>query len=63
MKLPAKAVAALLSAVGTWGLTASVGGISIQEYFGLLIALGGAYAVYLTPFEGSKPSGKRSTSL
>ena len=42
-----KAVAALLGAVGTWGVTAMEDErVAGSEWFGLLIALGTALAVY-----------------
>lgn len=44
-----KALAALLGAVGTWGVTASDGGIGAGEWFGLVVALGTALSVYAFP--------------
>ncbi|MEO6574240.1 MAG: hypothetical protein ABIP89_10395 [Polyangiaceae bacterium] len=45
-----KSIAALLGAVGTWGATAAVdGSISLVEWFGLLIALSTAFAVFAVP--------------
>lgn len=35
-----KSLAALLLAIGTWGVTAAPNGISAVECFGLLVALG-----------------------
>jgi len=45
-----KAIAAILGAVGTWGITAADDGITTGEYFGLLFALGTALAVYSVPY-------------
>ncbi|HWH01936.1 MAG TPA: hypothetical protein VNV66_22070 [Pilimelia sp.] len=45
-----KALAALLGAVGTWGVTAAEdGSIVLGEWFGLLVALGTALGVYALP--------------
>jgi hypothetical protein len=46
----AKALAAILGAVGTWGTTAAADGqITSQEYFGLLLAISTALVVYVLP--------------
>lgn len=45
-----KAIAALLAAISTWGLTAAVdNSITLVEYFGLLGAVAAAVTVYATP--------------
>lgn len=44
-----KTIVALLGTVGTWGITASDGGISSQEWFGLVVALATALGVYALP--------------
>lgn len=49
MKEYAKALAALLLAVGTWGATAAPEGIDSTEWFGLLVALSTALGVFLVP--------------
>lgn len=50
-KSVAKAIAALLGAVGTWGMTAASDGIQSIEWFGLLVALGTVVAVWAIPNE------------
>ena len=46
----AKSLAALLGAIGTWGVTAAEdGAISLGEWFGVLIALSTALAVFALP--------------
>lgn len=52
----AKALAALLGAIGTWGATAAQDGISSVEWFGLVTALGTALAVYGVP--NTPPAGE-----
>lgn len=49
MSAYAKAVAALLGAVSTWGVTAAPDGIAGAEWFGLLGALAAVAAVYAVP--------------
>lgn len=44
-----KLISALLGGIATWGYTASDGGISTQEWFGLLGALATAFAVFQFP--------------
>lgn len=42
-----KSIAALLSSVGAWGMAVSADNvISLQEWFALLVALGGSAAVW-----------------
>lgn len=46
----AKAIAALCSLIGTWGMTAALDdGITAVELFGLLAAIGGSAAVWSIP--------------
>ncbi len=46
-----KTVAALLGALGTWGITASADGhYSHPELWGSLLALATAFGVYVTPY-------------
>lgn len=48
----AKAFAALLGAIGTWGVTAFEDGSATNaEWFGLLVAVGTAVAVWATANE------------
>lgn len=53
----AKAIAALLGAVSTWGVTAAVDGITAVELFGLMGAFGTAAAVWATPNRAGDESG------
>lgn len=50
-----KTITALLGTVGTWGITASDGGISSQEWFGLVVALATAVGVYALPNTSKAP--------
>lgn len=53
----AKTIAALLAAIGTWGVTAfDNGSATSAEWFGLIIALGGVFAVWAVP--NSPPEGE-----
>ncbi len=46
-----KTIAALLGALGTWGITASADGhYSHPELWGSLLALATAFGVYVTPY-------------
>jgi hypothetical protein len=58
----AKTVAAILGAIGTWGMTAYTTGSEItgDEWFGLLVALGTAAAVFGVP--NKPPAGEASRS-
>lgn len=47
--LYAKALAALLGGIATWGVTASEDGISAPEWFGLVGVIGTAVAVFAIP--------------
>lgn len=44
-----KFLSALLGGIATWGYTAADGGITTQEWFGLVAVLGTAFAVFQFP--------------
>lgn len=54
--LYAKALAALLGGIATWGVTASEDGISSPEWFGLVGVLGTAVAVFAIPNRDDQPN-------
>ncbi len=61
-----KTVAALLGALGTWGITASADGhYSHPELWGSLLALATAFGVYVTPYHrpADQPSRLDATRL
>lgn len=61
MSLYAKALAALLGGIATWGVTASEGGIDAAEWFGLLGVIATAVAVFAVP--NSTPDDEGAVSL
>ena len=51
MTLIAKSIAAALTGLTTWGVTAQANGIDGAEWWGLATVLVGAFLVWLTPNE------------